>query len=203
MKELTIELTNYYPDKRKICSSDVTSIFEEAKFISMNDVLSALISNGNEEEKYDRINILGGEPFSHPKFHDILTLCEMFSEYVAVYSDEFRNLIDSAYGEAKVTISPDPDVDKVHVLKNSKPGRSKNLLEVQFSKNWTTKCNKICEHTYIRQNGEKVLGPCNKWNKTPAEENNQPTEAVLERLKQMSFLYCECDYTDPSKPYKK
>jgi len=173
MKELTLEITNYCPHSCPYCSSDTTKDRFAAIILELVTIQNNLDSlTDNKTNLFDRINISGGEPLSHPQFYDILLLCKKYSKSVALYTNAIEwiffnaNVIDGVTIDANLTVKP--NTNNIHILKRISQGRENKRPETIYSKNFdkTNPCNKCeqCNHIYIRPNGKKANGPCDKYN---------------------------------------
>ncbi len=159
IEEITFEITNYCPHECKYCSSNTTSNFKKANFIDKSIILKYL-----HKKRFNRINISGGEPLSHPDFYQIYNWCKSVSNDVVVYSNLIThriynaNVIDGVYLEANITLLP--ETDKIHILRRVKQGRELNRPEVCLSRNYKQDC--TCNHRVMTPEGIIVLTPCNK-----------------------------------------
>ena len=159
MKEITIELTNYCNHNCLYCSSNAITDRNKAIFIDIATVKLRI-----EGKQYDRINLSGGEPLSHPRFYDILELCKLNAKDVIVYTNALNhirynaNVLDGIYLEANITILP--EIDQIHILRRIKQGKERNRPEVHLSNNFECDCE--CEHIVVLPNGEIGKTPCNK-----------------------------------------
>jgi len=162
-KELTIELTNYCEHNCKFCSSDAVEDRERAEYLNMAQVVMAI-----GDKHYNRINLSGGEPISHPDFYAIHKYCEKHADDVVVYSNLIKHLIynahviDGVYLEANLTVTP--ETDKIHILRRIKQGREANRPEVKLSRNHCEDCS--CDHKVFRYDGKFVRTPCAKYEET-------------------------------------
>ncbi|MGV9200309.1 MAG: radical SAM protein [Promethearchaeia archaeon] len=164
MKELTIEITDFCTEDCPYCSSDATNNRDDGFFLDpYEDVLLYLWREG----EFDRINISGGEPLAHPKFYEILEICESYAEDVVVYTNALKHIrfnasvIDGVTVEANLTLKD--NTEEIHVLKRTKQGRELDRPEVKFSGNWSGESCKDCEHRVMRKDGKIYDRPCNKW----------------------------------------
>lgn len=145
----------------KYCSSSITNDIKKATFIKILTIKKLLVN-----EKYDRINLSGGEPLAHPNFFNIFMLCKEHADDVRVYSNLIThrlynaNVIDGVYLEANLTIPS--ETDKIHILRRVKQGRELYRPEVKLSRNFKMNCN--CDHNVIKPDGTITLTPCNKSN---------------------------------------
>jgi len=158
MKEITFEFTNYCTHKCKFCSSNATDKYSQAKFIDFTAIHQHL------NQRYDRINISGGEPLAHPNFYTLYNMISKYTDDVVVYSNLIihrrynAHAIDGVYLEAAITVTN--ETDKVTVLRRVKQGKEAERPEVQRN------CNDIecpCRHTVIRPDGTVGSTPCNKY----------------------------------------
>jgi len=114
---------------------------------------------------FDRIVLSGGEPLAHPRFYDILMLCEQYADDVVVHSNAIKhlmynaNVIDGVYLEANLTVLE--GVRQLHVLKRVEQGREAQRPEVSFSSNWQRSEACSCDHIVVRSDGSRGR-PCRK-----------------------------------------
>jgi len=159
MKEITFEFTDYCPHKCKYCSSNATDKMHEAKWIDFTSIHKHL------NQRYDRINISGGEPLAHPNFFMLYNMISKYTDNVVVYSNLITHrrynsqAIDGVYLEATVTVTP--ETDKVSILRRVKQGREANRPEVHLSCNNSMECS--CDHRVVRPDGSIGVTPCNKY----------------------------------------
>ena len=162
MREVTIELTNYCPNECPYCSSNAGP--EGSDYLSVETITGFL-----KDDEYDRINISGGEPLSHPQFYNILQLCKKRvvkrTGFVAVYTNEFDCIMFNANVKSGVRVEANvpllPNTDIVHVLKMIRQGYEAKRPDVHYSCNWDKEC-AICAHTVLKPNGEVGNTPCTK-----------------------------------------
>ena len=159
MKEITFEFTNYCEHNCKFCSSNATNELGKAKYINFSDIHRHL------NQRYDRINISGGEPLAHPNFYSLFTMIKKYTDDIVVYSNLITHrrynsqAIDGVYLEATVTVTP--ETDKVSILRRVKQGREADRPEVHLSCNNKMDCS--CEHRVVRPDGSVGATPCNKY----------------------------------------
>jgi organic radical activating enzyme len=173
MKELTIEITNYCDHNCTFCSSNANAVGKPLEIAKIYKFLNDNIPFGL---KVDRINISGGEPLSHPKFYEILKMCENMAIEVWVYSNAIKNLaynasvIDGVKVIANVPLAPDttihlPKEGEVHLLKFIPQGRGHDIKPLKVKPS----CNLVdekqcaeCGHIVLRSDGVTVKHPCKK-----------------------------------------
>jgi len=173
--EITIEVTLFCPFECPICSSDASLNGKPLKF---DDIESFLRKNLPPSGIYDRIDLSGGEPLSHPDIWKILNLCHKIAKKVRLYSnaiDEWAfntTIIKNAKFIANVPLAPNVDIHipspedlEIHVLKFIPQGRGKKLqpLNIHFSSNITNpeKCNS-CTNITLKGDGTVAKSPCRK-----------------------------------------
>lgn len=174
MKEITLEITHYCPHGCPYCSSRAHDDRSKAVHLTLSDVENML-----QDKRYDRINISGGEPLSHPQFYDILMSCRDHADDVIVYTNAIThlrynaNVIDGVYLEANLTVLP--EVDQVHVLRRVKQGREASRPQVHVSRNFRENC--ACDHRVMIPTGEWVMTPCNKYTKL-GDKSELPAQKI-------------------------
>ncbi|HDO23619.1 MAG TPA: radical SAM protein [bacterium] len=163
MTEITFEITNYCPSQCSYCSNE-SGPNEKAKlsFRYIQDLLKGKV--------YDRINVSGGEPLSHPDFYKILIFCKRHvaprTGFVAVYTNAIEcimynaNILPGVRVEANLPMLP--NVNKLHVLKMIPQGSEAKRPDMHYSKNWN---DKNCNHDVVKANGKIGLSPCDKREK--------------------------------------
>lgn len=162
MKEVTFEITHYCPHDCPYCSSRAFDDRSKAVLLTLSDIKRAL-----KGKHYDRINLSGGEPVSHPQFYDILMLCYEHADDVPVYTNAFghlrynANVREGIYVEANLTVLP--ETDKINILRRVKQGREADRPQVHISRNFRQSC--ACDHRVMIPSGEWVMTPCNKYTK--------------------------------------
>ena len=156
IKEITLELTNFCPHECKFCSSNAGPYGKQ--FMSMDVVRKRLV------DKYDIINLSGGEPLAHPKIWSIIEICQKHLTQLGelwLYSNVFDGIRFNGHVRDRVkvhmNIVVDPDIDQVHVLKAIEHGRQVKRPKVSVSGHDCKNCN----HAEIRPDG-RVEKPCNK-----------------------------------------
>jgi len=164
VREVTIEITDYCPNSCSYCSSNAGP--EGEKYLDITNVYLFL-----KDEIYDRINISGGEPLSHPQFWTIFKLCKKHvtprTGFVAVYTNAFdcimfnANVIPGVRVEANIPLLP--NTEKVHVLKMVEQGCEAKRPDVHYSCNWNNeKCSSKCEDRVLKPDGTIGGTPCTK-----------------------------------------
>ena len=160
IKELTIEITNFCEENCKYCSSNSVDDMNEAIFLSLDKVKEIIRDN-----EYERINISGGEPLSHPDFYIIYKYCKEHATDVMVNTNLLThicynsNIIDGIYIETNISMLP--NVSKVHILKRVEQGKEAKRPEVVYSGNWTGDC-AGCDNEVMKPDGSIVKSPCKK-----------------------------------------
>lgn len=170
--EVTIEITQYCPNKCPECSSAASP---EGKHLPYEKIIEFL----TEQTDIERINISGGEPVAHPRFWDILQYCYILCNDVRVYTNAFRHImfnskiIRGLKVEANVCVVPGQSIyvpttdeaDEVHLLKFIPQGRGKFIKtqNIVVSRNFWDPghCDK-CAHTLLQADGKVVTAPCRK-----------------------------------------
>lgn len=162
MKQVTIEITDYCPNNCPYCSSDAG--INGVKTLTIQQVSLFLCDN-----EYDRINISGGEPLSHPQFYQILQLCKSKvnrTGFVAVYSNEIDCIMYNAnvkYGvRVEANIPTLPNTNTIHVLKVVQQGLEKQRPDIHYSCNWDNKCGD-CNNSVLKSDGHISKTPCTKF----------------------------------------
>lgn len=175
MNEVTIEITNYCPHYCGFCSSNAS---RRGKSLPFEKIQRFLIYKQPKGKKYDRVNISGGEPLSHPEFYEILQLCKNLAKQVVVYTNELEHIafnarvIKEVHVHAQVPLVPGSYVRvpkgsfEVNLLKFISQGRGRNIPEVEM----TASCNigrsqktcETCSNLTLKANGEVVPSPCKK-----------------------------------------
>jgi len=142
MSEVTVEITNYCLHNCPDCSSDATRYGKPLEYKKIRLFLINNIPKGREKvPHFDRINISGGEPLSHPNFYEILMLCEYWAKEVVVYTNAIKHIAYNASVlkelkvKANVCLIPDTNIHipkgnfTVNLLKFIPQGRGKNIKE--------------------------------------------------------------------------
>jgi hypothetical protein len=163
MKEITIEITDYCPNECSYCSSNAGP--DGKNFLSINQINDFL-----KDKVYDRINISGGEPLSHPDFYKILKLCKTYVTprigFVAVYTNELdcvlfnANIIPGVRVEANVPLLT--NTSEVHLLKMVKQGYEAKKPKVHYSCNWDGINCGGCLNKVLKPDGTIGDNPCTK-----------------------------------------
>ncbi len=172
--EVTIEITDYCPHNCDYCSTDAGT---PGRHLDFEEIRKFLNQVQVEHGTIKRINISGGEPLAHPKFYNILRLCEGYTLNVWIYTNAIRQIMYNAAVvrdlkvEANVCLVPGrsayipENADKVHLLQLIPQGRAKNMKPANFhvSSNISNpeKC-KDCKHTLLQANRKIVKAPCKK-----------------------------------------
>lgn len=158
IRELTIEITNFCEHNCQYCSSNS---YPTSKSRLPIETIELFLFG----KMFDRINISGGEPLSHPNFYNILQLCKKHASDVAIYTNAITHLIynaqviDGVYLEANLTVLP--EVDKVHLLRRVRQGKEIDRPEVSLSRNFSEDCD--CDHHILRTDGKLYKTPCSKY----------------------------------------
>jgi len=165
MSEITFEITEYCPNSCSYCSS--ASGPDKTEKLSAEYIEYLL--NG---KIFDRINISGGEPLSHPEFYQILILCKKYvtprTGMVAVYTNAIEcimynaNVIPGVRVEANLPVLP--NIDSIHILKMVPQGCEAKRPDIHYSNNWDHEDCSNCGHNIIKADGKIVVSPCNKYN---------------------------------------
>jgi len=164
MKEVTIEITQFCPNKCDYCSSNANIDGEHLSISVIRKFIESL------SPPPDIINISGGEPLTHPNFYEILALAKQYAPEVWVYTNALTHirfnsdiLPDGITCHANVILKPGsriPKADGVHFLRLINQGRAKNLPEMKYKVSGED-C-KNCDHTVLQADGKVVLAPCRK-----------------------------------------
>lgn len=165
MKEVTIEITTYCPEKCDYCSTKASD--KNVKNLSFENIKAFI-----DRESPDIINISGGEPLAHPQFYKILTYCQEVAEVVWLYTNAVSNIrfnsdihpkgikthANTVVREGSINIPP---ADKVHLLELKEHGRAKNNqlkpVKATMSGHGCSKCN----HKVLQANNKETM-PCRK-----------------------------------------
>lgn len=156
MSEITIELTDYCPHTCPFCSSKAGP--NGKRYITMQTIRSLVT------DKYDVINLSGGEPLAHPLLWPIIQYCqEHLSNHgeIWLYTNVISGIRYNAYVRDRVKIVANvtihQDTDEVHILKRIEQGREAERPKVHISG-----CNCAeCHHVEISPDGE-IGKPCKK-----------------------------------------
>ena len=170
--EVTIEITDYCPNKCDYCSTNADPI--RKNIIGLKEIKEFL----NTIDSIDRINISGGEPLSHPDFYRILELCESHTDNVWVYTNAIKqmmyntDIIKEVKVEANVCLTPGrsvyipENVDKVHLLQLVKQGRAKDMEPANIKASGNIPRNNCscdnCDHILLQADRRVVPAPCKK-----------------------------------------
>ncbi len=173
--EVTIEITNYCPNKCDYCSTHAS---RRGHLKVTQEEINIFLNKTSSENDITRINISGGEPLSHPDFYEILCLCKSYTKNVWVYTNAIKQIIYNTdivkeiKVEANVCLTPGREVyipenaDKVHLLQLVKQGRAKDMVPANIKVSGNIPRNDCscdnCKHLVLQANRKAVLGPCRK-----------------------------------------
>ena len=180
--EITIELTDYCPERCSYCSSRTTTDYYSAKWIDFGKVHLFL-----ECKHLERIILSGGEPLAHPDFYRILQMAKKHAKDVVVYTNAIThicynaNVIDGIYVAANLTIND--STAKVKILKRVDQGRESTRPEVSFSGNFDGRC--PCNSPVMLPDGEIMPSPCNKENETLMKIEDMSRDELEERVRNL------------------
>jgi molybdenum cofactor biosynthesis enzyme MoaA len=177
--EITVEITNYCPNECSYCSSNAGLNGKPLDYETIEKFLISNLPEGTEDElhRYDRINISGGEPLSHPDLWKILVLANKLAKTVHINTNaiEYLDVNCSIVKHIKVTANlctaPNTIVNipliegELHILDFIPQGRGKNIIPIKTvcSSNISNPENcKTCHNLVLKADGTIAKSPCKK-----------------------------------------